>query len=909
MEQSIPKIKAYRAGRLCLARLRGHPGVPRLRVFVWLGWAVLVSSLLPVSGQAAVCAVVKIEIKQKLTLERQAFVASMKINNALTDKRLDHVNITVNFKDEKGDPVLATSDTSSRKARFYIRIDTLKGIDDINGAGVVSPASTAEINWLIIPTAGAGGSNPAGKLYFVGATLSYTLGGVPQTTLVSPDSIDVKPLPLLSLDYFLTRQVIADDAFTAAIEPAEPFTLGIRVRNNGAAPAKNVRIDSAQPTIVENKNDLLISFTIIGSHVNNALATNSLLADLGSIEPGKATVARWDMLTTLSGKFTAFTATLSHADALGGQLTSILKSDPTTYFLVHNVKVDSPGKDTIPDFLAYPATGSPAVLTVYESDNVDTPVLNPSASATFTPLTLGDTATYRLSTPVTVGDMYIKLPDPYFGRKAIEQVMRSDGKYLLRDNAWISKTRNLNNDPPTWDYWINFFDSNTPGQYIVTLATPVIGPLPPKFTPMNNVTTSEGRPVSFPVSARDPNGDVIVLSVSGIPAGATFVDNGNGSGLFNWIPATGEAGHYSVTFNATDTGGLTSSMTVLMAVSGITDRDGDGMGDAWERQHFGDLSHDGTADSDGDGVSDLQEYLNGTDPNFAAHGDVNGDGVVNMVDVLLAQKYLLGLQTLDAASITRGDMYPAGGNGKLTLSDVLLIEKAVMGAVPVIKDSDGDLLPDAWEVAQGLDPHHAADARFDTDGDGLTNAQEYFYRTDPNVADTDGDGVSDGAEVSVGTSPTNGLVYPVALTSVPVQVAGVGHVYHYSLAANVVGAGFKLIGGPAGMRLIGSEVSWTPSAAQLGEQKITLKPLAAGLVSLEQAYPIQVYSADGDLNNDGVVDGADVLLLEQIALGTRVASAEQAIRGDLYPAGQPDGQITLSDILLLQKQVLNGGTQ
>ena len=880
-----------------------------IKIRLWLLPLLALVGLMPGSVSAAVCAVVKIEIKQELTLERQAFVATMKINNALTDKSLDNVNVNINFTDENGEPVSYTPDTSDLTADFYLNIDTMDGITDVNGAGEVLPDSTAEISWLIIPTVGAGGSVPSGKLYFVGATLDYTLGGEPQTTTVSPDSIYVKPLPKLALDYFLTQDVIADDAFTSEIEPAEPFTLGVRVRNNGAATANNVKIDSAQPTIVENENDLLISFTIIGSHVNDAPATNSLLTNLGNIEPGKATVARWDMLTTLSGKFTDFTATMSHADELGGELTSILEGDPVTHFLIRNVKVDEAGKDNIHDFLGYLSTGSADVLTVYESDNIDTQVLNQSASATLTPLTSGDTATYQLTAPVTAGYMYIKKPDPNLGTKEIQQVVRSDGKYLLLDNAWTSKTRNLNDDPPTWDYWINVFDSNTSGEYIITMATPVMGPLPPEFTPMNNITTAEATPVSFPVSALDPNGDVVVLTVSGIPTGADFVDNGNGSGVFNWTPAEGQAGNYSVTFNAADTGGLSSSMTVLIAVSGITDSDGDGMDDAWEILHFGDLSKDGSLDTDGDGVTDLQEYLNGTDPNFAANGDINGDGVLNMTDVLLAQKHILQMQTLDAASIARGDFYPAGGNGELTLSDVLLIQKAVMATVPVIVDSDGDLLPDAWETANGLDPNNAADARFDTDGDGLTNAQEYFYKTDPNLADTDGDGISDGAEVSVGTSPIDNLVYPAAVTSAPALIAGVGHAYLYSLDANVAGASFELVEGPAGMLVTDTEINWTPSDMQLGEQTVTIRPIAAGFVSLEKTFTLQVYQADGDLNSDGAVDAADVLLLEQIAMGTRSASAEQAIRGDLYPVDQPDGQINLSDILLLQKQVLNGGAQ
>ncbi|MDP6931403.1 MAG: hypothetical protein QGG40_00740 [Myxococcota bacterium] len=42
----------------------------------------------------------------------------------------------------------------------------------------------------------------------------------------------------------------------------------------------------------------------------------------------------------------------------------------------------------------------------------------------------------------------------------------------------------------------------------------------------------------------------------------------------------------------------------------------------------------------------------------------------------------------------------------------------------------------------------------DTDGDGLTDAEEEEWGTDPAVEDSDGDGFSDGDEVDAGTNPT-----------------------------------------------------------------------------------------------------------------------------------------------------------
>lgn len=67
------------------------------------------------------------------------------------------------------------------------------------------------------------------------------------------------------------------------------------------------------------------------------------------------------------------------------------------------------------------------------------------------------------------------------------------------------------------------------------------------------------------------------------------------------------------------------------------DSDADHLADAWEMEHFGDLSRDGSGDADGDGYTDAQEYEAGTDPNNdASHPQetvVNGGGNLDDRDV------------------------------------------------------------------------------------------------------------------------------------------------------------------------------------------------------------------------------------------------------------------------------------
>lgn len=119
-------------------------------------------------------------------------------------------------------------------------------------------------------------------------------------------------------------------------------------------------------------------------------------------------------------------------------------------------------------------------------------------------------------------------------------------------------------------------------------------------------------------------------------------------------------------------------------------------------------------DTDRDGLLDGEEDVNcngkvdrssideslyiETDPN---NPDSDGDGVFDGED---------------AFPLDRKESVDTDGDGKGNNQD---------------DDDDDDGLPDKWEEQYGLDPLNATDASLDSDGDGLTNLEEYKARSDP----------------------------------------------------------------------------------------------------------------------------------------------------------------------------------
>lgn len=140
------------------------------------------------------------------------------------------------------------------------------------------------------------------------------------------------------------------------------------------------------------------------------------------------------------------------------------------------------------------------------------------------------------------------------------------------------------------------------------------------------------------------------------------------------------------------------------------------------------------ADTDGDDLRDDFEIDGSLDPRSASSpygrdDDPDDDGLTNY------QEYL-----------GKDGTAPALGTGSFDTDSTY----------PMNPDSDGDGMPDGWEVTNNLNPRSASDAALDPDSDGLTNLSEYVNGTQINDDDSDDDTMKDGWEVANSLDPLDG---------------------------------------------------------------------------------------------------------------------------------------------------------
>ena len=419
-------------------------------------------------GESGVCAQIKLQLDQDAVLTRDAFSATLQLNNNGADG-LQNIQVNLVVKNDSGQDVTSL---------FGIQLPTLTGnLNAVDGSGTLQPDGTGSAQWILIPTLDAAPQAPAN--YQVSGTLSYSLNGVTVSIPLSPAPITVQPNPQLYVKYFHQRDVFADDPYTPAIEPSVPYSLAVMVQNHGYGIAHDFRITSAQPKIVDNQKGLLIDFKIIGMQVGNQPESPSLTVDFGDIEPGATAVGRWLLTSTLQGLFINYSATFQHVDPLGNPRLSLIDG-VEIHEMIHQVHADGLWDDGLPDFLVNDIPDFNSLPdTLYLSDGRIQPV-SVVPSATPDAPASGNHLQVQLTGTFPSGFTYVRVPDPGNGQFQLVGATRANGANLLAENFWTTDRTFIGlGQPPIHENILHLFDYHTnagPDTYTLVYAAPSSAP-------------------------------------------------------------------------------------------------------------------------------------------------------------------------------------------------------------------------------------------------------------------------------------------------------------------------------------------------------------------------------------------------------------------------------------------------
>ena len=325
------------------------------------------------------CAQVKLEIKQKLVLTRQAFRGTLTIENG-SSNAIEDILVDVNATNmETG--FMATS------REMQISIEKIEGFEgEKDGAWRLGAGKKGVATILFIPTKYAAPEKLT--TYSFGGTLSFKDGSTTQNRSLFPVSLQVKPTPELDLTYFMQRDVYGDNPLTTdVVEPVIPAEFSVLIHNKGYGDANNVRMITKKPTIVENEKGLLIDFDIISSSLNGGEKTMALDDDIatqfGTIAAGTASYATWDLTASLMGHFTEYDVSVTHVTDYGNPDLSLLDR-VTIHELIHSMNAtigdkvyrawitnDEPDAEDAPDHIYFANGTDEELVTLSEQTRME----------------------------------------------------------------------------------------------------------------------------------------------------------------------------------------------------------------------------------------------------------------------------------------------------------------------------------------------------------------------------------------------------------------------------------------------------------------------------------------------------------------------------------------------------------
>ncbi|MBA3534942.1 MAG: hypothetical protein H0T73_23780, partial [Ardenticatenales bacterium] len=195
---------------------------------------------------------VRLELQQRALLEGEDFLARLSMKN-ITNQDIERVTVYLRVKDNTGK-------WSSDK--FTILPDVAAGL------GTIPVGESGSAEWLLLPN---NLDLSAPEDFTVQAVIAYDWQGSSYRLETLPEAITVHPSPDLKLTY---RLPLPEDT-------CEIFNLNLIVTNQGQGAARNLRLNSVQPQIIQNDANVKLGFNITETYINQVPQANALDLNLG----------------------------------------------------------------------------------------------------------------------------------------------------------------------------------------------------------------------------------------------------------------------------------------------------------------------------------------------------------------------------------------------------------------------------------------------------------------------------------------------------------------------------------------------------------------------------------------------------------------------------------------------------
>ena len=369
---------------------------------------------------------VKMQFNQLLTLTRQAFEGTLTIENG-SDKAMEDILLTLTEKMPNGE--LATD------REFDISYTQFTGFSGgISGPWTLEAGHTGVLKVKFVPTKYA--APIVATDYIFGGNLTFSVDGKERHADLTEQIMTVKPTPELNLDYFMQRDVIADDAITKdVVEPSEEAEFAVLISNVGYGDAENLRMVTAQPEMVDNEESLFLQYSITSSQLNGqekSLAFGkSVTTDFGTIPAHGHAYAQWWMTSSLLGHFIEYDISY----------TQLTMSQNPNLSLLNEVRIHELIRSIVVEGNANAGYGW---AVNEEEDSQNLPDVLYLSDGTTQPISVGQANTQQSGDYVydliveagTNGWTYAKVADPTGGNATIAEVIREDGTAVPLRNIW-----------------------------------------------------------------------------------------------------------------------------------------------------------------------------------------------------------------------------------------------------------------------------------------------------------------------------------------------------------------------------------------------------------------------------------------------------------------------------------------